>query len=330
MNEHGDSFLLALFQEFYAEIIRLKAMVGVGAWGSPSTVANPSAKSGAEQGQQKGTWVYFPDVMAEDASAAAGDDVASLTAQTWASKGDDASALIKAEDRKAMDFSGQFQPSDSYRISTMVWHELASLLQRQYERARQYGGTYRADSYRRAQYVMVALADDIFLHMDWQGRMIWVENLLESKIFNTHNAGEVFFDNIDDILQEQNPDTDLAALYLMALSLGFKGKYYDRDHGQIARYRRRLFAFICRREPDLDDEARRLFPEAYYHNVREESQRKLSDPRKWLLVLGLVVIVYGAATHALWVQFTLDLNKLNQNISQVVARLKAPTLLSPR
>jgi len=327
MNEYGDSFLLALFQEFYAEVIRLKGLVGDDAWGSPATVANPSAKSNAEQGQQKGTWVYFPDVMAEDASS---DEVTSLTPQARARTGDDVSALIKADDRSAMDFTNQFQPSESYRISTLVWHELASLLQRQYETARRYGGAYRADSYRKAQFVMVALADEIFLREDWKGQRIWVSNLLESKIFDTHTAGEVFFDNIDDILQGHSADTDLAAVYLMALSLGFKGKYYDRDHGQIARYRRRLFAFICRREPNLSDESRRLFPEAYYYNVREESQRKLSDPRKWLLVLGLVVIVYTAATHALWVQFTLDLNKVNQNISQVVAKLKAPTLLSPR
>ncbi|HEX8775469.1 MAG TPA: DotU family type IV/VI secretion system protein [Pyrinomonadaceae bacterium] len=328
MNEYGDSFLLALFQEFYAEVIRLKGLVGE-AYGSPFTVTSQSAKTDGDEGQPKGTWVYFPDVVAEDAST---DDVASLTAQAWANTGDDASALIKADDRsaKAVDFPGQFQPSESYRISTLVWHALASLLQRQYEMARRYGGAYRAESYRKAQFVMVALADEIFLREDWKDKGIWVENLLESKIFDTHTAGEVFFENIDFILQGQDPDRDLAAVYLMALSLGFKGKYYDRDRGQLATYRRRLFVHICGREPNLDDETRRLFPEAYYYNVREESQRKLSDPRKWLLVLGLVVIVYTAATHAFWVEFTLDLNKVNQNISQVVARLKAPTLTSTR
>jgi type VI secretion system protein ImpK len=323
MSEYGDSFLLAPFREFYAEIIRLKQMVIVGAWVSPSSGAGAAvAKPDGAQGQT-GTWVYFPDVMAE-----ATDDVAQITAHTWTPTADSTSALVKVEgaDKSAvvMDYPEPF-PSDSYRISTLVWHRLASLFQRQAVTAWRYGGTYGAEFYREAQYVMVALADEIFLHMEWEGQRAWVSNLLESKIFHTHAAGELFFEKMDRLLHEQNPvNRDLAAVYLMALSLGFRGKYYDRnDHGEIARYRHNLFSFICRREPDLDDEKRYVFPEAYYHNVREERQRELSDPRKWFLVLFLVVFVYVAATHALWTELTRDLNTINQSISKIVAELKA-------
>jgi type VI secretion system protein ImpK len=326
MSEYGDSFLLAPFREFYAEIIRLKQMVSVGAWVSPPAGANTTASPEAVQGQ-RGTWVYFPDVIAEAAS----DDVARITAHTWTPTQEGTTALVRADSRgdgngSGLDFSDQSQPSDSYRISTLVWHRLASLFQRQAVTAWRYGGTYGAEFYREAQYVMVALADEIFLHMDWEGQRAWVSNLLESKIFHTHAAGELFFEKMEHLLRDQNPvNRDLAAVYLMALSLGFRGKYYDRDdRGQLARYRHQLFAFICRRAPDLDDASRYVFPEAYYHNVREERQRKLSDPRKWLLVLFLVIVVYVGATHALWVEFTRPLNTVNQSISKLVGDLKTP------
>jgi type VI secretion system protein ImpK len=322
MSEYGDSFLLAPFREFYAEIIRLKLLVSAGAWVSPPAGAGDAAAPNERQAE-KGTWVYFPDVITEAGS----DDVARITSQTWTPPPDAMTALTKVERGgkvSAIDFPEPYQPSDSSRLTTQVWHSLVSLFQRQATSAWRYGGAYGAEFYKEAQYVMVALADEIFLHTKWEGQKAWVSNLLESKLFHTHAAGQLLFEKMDRLLREQNPVyKDLAAVYLMALSLGFKGKYYDRDDGQIARYRRQLFAFICRREPDLDDSSRYVFPEAYYQIVREESPKKLSNPRKWIAVLCLVVVVYVAATQALWWQLTKELNTANQNISEIVGKLKA-------
>ena len=171
---------------------------------------------------------------------------------------------------------------------------------------------------------MVALADEIFVHTEWEGQKEWVSDLLEARLFQTHTAGQVFFEKVDRLLREQNPvNRSLASVYLMALSLGFEGKYYGRaDRGELARYRRRLFAFICRREPNLDDESRYVFPEAYYHVVREESPKKLSDPRRWIVLLCLVIIGYMAATQLLWFQLTKEINTVNQNISEIIGKLK--------
>lgn len=325
MNEYGDSFLLAPFREFYAEIIRLKLLVGAGAWVSPPFGADPTSPPD-EASSQTGTWIYYP----HDVSAAGTDDIASIAAQSWTPISEGSMALVRAEpganiSPSAMDITGLLQPSDSFRVSTVVWHRLVTLFQRQALAAWKNGGSYGAEFYKEAQYVMVALADEIFLHMEWEGQRAWITNLLEAKIFRTHGAGQFFFEKLDRLLREQNPIyKDLAAVYLMALSLGFKGKYYGMDdRGKLARYRQQLFTFICGREPDLDDEARYLFPEAYYHNVREESQRKLSDPRIWIVVLGLVIVLYTAATHAFWIQFTQELNTVNLSIAEIIRGLKA-------
>jgi type VI secretion system protein ImpK len=253
-----------------------------------------------------------------------------MTAQTSPPQAENPTALVRAEPGgkntlSAPEFPATLQPSDSFRVSTVVWHSLVMLFQRQAIAAWRNGGNYGAESYKEAQYVMVALADEIFLNTKWEGQRAWGSNLLETKIFRTHAAGQFFFDKLDRLLREQNPiNRDLAAVYLMALSLGFKGKYDGMDHRRtLANYRRQLLTFICGREPGLDDETRYVFPEAYYHNVREERQRKLSDPRKWFVVLGLVIVGYTAATQAFWMQFTQELYTVNQSITNIIGKLKA-------
>lgn len=325
MGEYDDSFRLAPFREFYAEIIRLKLLASAGAWVSPPSGSNSAAPPG-DAPNQTGTWVYYPDAELESDP----DDVARITTQTFAPKAKGSTALVRVEPggnspAPAPDVSPLLQPADSFRVSTVVWHRLVTLFQRQAITAWKNGGSYGAESYKESQYVMVALADEIFLHMEWEGQRAWGANLLESKIFRSHAAGQVFFENLDILLREQNPiNRDLATVYLMALSLGFKGKYYGTDdRGKLAHYRHQLFTFIYGREPDLDDETRYVFREAYYHNVREESQRKLSDPRKWIVVLCLVLVVYIAASQALWMQFTRELNTVNQSITRIIGELKA-------
>jgi len=323
MSDYGDSFRLAPFQEFYAEIIRLKLLAHAGAWVSPSAGVNAAAQPEDVQ-TQTGTWVYYPDV----ASDAGADDVARITTQILTPKQDGSNALVRFEPEgngSDVEIPERLQPADSFRVSTVIWHRLVALFQRQAITAWKAGGQYGAEAYKDAQYVMVALADEIFVHMPWEGQKAWGLNLLEARLFRSHAAGQNFFEKLEQLLREQNPrKKDLAAVYLMALSLGFKGKYYEvDDRGKLARYRRQLFIFIYGREPDLDDETRYVFPEAYFHKVREEGQRKLSDPRKWFVVLALVIIVYVAATQLLWMQFTRGLNAVNQSITKIIGELKA-------
>jgi type VI secretion system protein ImpK len=297
MSDYGDSYRLGPFREFYAEIIRLKQIASEAVWTSPSARA---------------------------ALAPPPDDAPQRKANI-------STALVRAEpggngSHSTMEFLEPLQPTDSSGVGSVVWHRLVSLFQHQAITAWKNGGTHGAELYKDAQYVMIVLADEIFLHMvNWEGKSEWDSNLLEAKILRSHAGGQVFFDNLNRLLREKNPRfKDLAAVYLMALSLGFEGMYRGLDdRGKLAQYRRELFIFIYGREPELHDERRYLFPEAYRHSVREEQHRKLSDPRRWLVVLALVIIVYVGATQALWVQFTQKLNTVNQSITKIVGELKA-------
>jgi type VI secretion system protein ImpK len=170
---------------------------------------------------------------------------------------------------------------------------------------------------------MVALADEIFQNTKrWDGRLTWVSNLLESRMFDSHFAGDYFFRKLDELLVRRDPVyRDLAAVYLMALSLGFEGKYRDRqDRKQLETYRRQLFHFVFQRPADLEAETC-YFPEAYGRTPRDEAKRKLTNPRAWIILLCAVVIAYVALTHGVWSKLTSRLFEVNERIEKTVDRM---------
>jgi type VI secretion system protein ImpK len=197
-----------------------------------------------------------------------------------------------------------------------VWQRLLSVLERQALAPRWNGNDYGAEFFREAQYAMAVLADEIFLQLDWEGKEPWKSNLLESKLFHTHVAGELFFQKVDKMLQSRDPVyTDLAAVYLIALGLGFRGKFRGLDGGaQLDRYRRRLFTFICQRYPGLHHEARHLFPQAYAYILDQGGDSRLRDPRKWMATLAGLIVTLGVVSHALWIYLTTDVARVIQQI----------------
>jgi type VI secretion system protein ImpK len=320
MGEYGDTFLLGPFREFYKEVIRLKQVVVKGGYVAPSGTAEQEAEV---SNVARGKWFFV-----SDATPGAEGYEAPVTSAWVTPPGDqsppwtvaDAAGNGSGADAEARTL---LAPSEQVQFSAYVWQCLVSLFERQEAQAWRYGGTYGAEFYKEAQYVMVALADEIFLHTAWDGQRLWVSNLLETRKFRTHVAGELFFQKLERLLVERDPvNRDLAAVYLMALSLGFQGKYRGRDdRGQLERYRRQLFAFVFRREPELKSESRHVFPEAYYHTLREETRRKLPNPRAWVILFCAVVLAYVALTHGIWVKLTGRLFQVNERIEQTVDEL---------
>src|SRR5262245_61847334 len=59
--------------------------------------------------------------------------------------------------------------------------------------------------YRQAQYVMIAVADEVFVKLPWSGAAHWRTNLLETEQFGTRCAGQAVFDRIDALLERADP-----------------------------------------------------------------------------------------------------------------------------
>jgi len=184
-----------------------------------------------------------------------------------------------------------------------VWRKLVGLLERQSLDAGREGGDFGLELYRRAQYAMAALADEIFINLDWPGRDAWREHLLEAKLFGSHRAGEELFTRIDQLLSDRDAlYGELARIYLMVLALGFQGRYRGRPESDevIQGYRLRLFRFIYAHDPQVVHGGERVMPQTYAATLDEGNISELPYLRPWLWALALIIVVWLAGTHLLW------------------------------
>ena len=182
--------------------------------------------------------------------------------------------------------------------------ELLSVLERQSRTSdgEEGGGPYRYVT-DEARFAMAALADEVFLNADWEGRRPWKGQLLEAHLFESRRAGEAIFERIDELLAHPDPArNDLAYIYLMLLGLGFQGKYRDHPDGSsvLAAYGRRLFVFLAHRRPELQETTHHLFPEAYERFPGGRTGPRLPHLRPWILAFVLLAVVWLAVGHGIW------------------------------
>ena len=305
VNQSNESFLLGQFRDFYTEVIRLKQLIKDSGGMSPETVAlaeTPANGNGhAKSLDATGPLPRIDPTMLETLSGS--EKITSLAVR----------GTIELPSTPS---------NEQTRLALAVWQSLMMQLRRNAVQILRVAGK-PTDNYFEAQYVMAALADDVFIHLNWEGKHAWTSNLLEAALFGSHTAGEKVFEKLDRLLRDRDPaDRSLAAVYLNALSLGFRGKYYGvNDHGRLRRYRNELFAFIFRQPADLVNDEKVAFPESYVQNLKQEKSRKLVNPRVWVAVLGVVLFVYLAVSHGLWMKLTGRIEQANQEIVDMEKRL---------
>jgi type VI secretion system protein ImpK len=202
------------------------------------------------------------------------------------------------------------------RAATAVAERLAAVMEHQAMLAGRRGSDYTG-FYLQAEYVMAALADEILLHrIEWIGKDAWNNHLVEYRLFRTRVAGEEFFIRLDRLLQTPDPMyKDLATVYLLAIMLGFRGKYWGQDdRGKIDYYRRQLFTFIFHGQPELKKETKKLFPEAYLHTVEEGAGRKVPQVKIWYFLLAVLMVIYFFISRSIWINSTTELEGITSRI----------------
>ncbi|MEN8236002.1 MAG: DotU family type IV/VI secretion system protein [Pseudomonadota bacterium] len=223
---------------------------------------------------------------------------------------------VKPEIKTDQTPESPIQPASHASLPEEILLSLKNLLKRQAIDAARFGGEFAAKYYHEAEFIMVALADEVFLHTDWKGKGYWQKNILESQIYDTHSAGETFFDKLEDFLKVRDPSrADIAMVYLLALGLGFKGKYRDNDaKNRLAHYRRELFIFIYHRDPTLFQLATQLIPKSYQHTVETGKVLYLYDFKPLMkLFTGIVFLVF-LISYGVWYSTTHEVSVLVDQI----------------
>lgn len=144
----------------------------------------------------------------------------------------------------------------------------------------------------KACFAMSALADELFiLELDWVGRDHWQDVLLERHFYQSCSAGGTFYREVDALLAEgkyELLEVQLAAVYLMALRLGFAGQYRDMD-SVLNDYRSKLFKIVSQNQPVTVEV---VHSQAYEHCLVSQHEQRLAPISNWYRG-----VVYGVCAY---------------------------------
>jgi type VI protein secretion system component VasF len=110
----------------------------------------------------------------------------------------------------------------------------------------------------------------------------------------------------------------MAFLYLMSLSLGFKGRYRDMDEANqhISWYRDRLYSVLHNKSSRLFYPGRsRIIESCYEYTNTECNNSTLPDIRFWSWCIISIVFLYIIISFCVWYSITSEINDVLQNIA---------------
>lgn len=195
-------------------------------------------------------------------------------------------------------------------VALRISARLETVLSRQWDQARRTMSDRELAALREVQFLMCALADELFLHeIEWRGRDAWSERLLEQRVFGTRVAGEQIFEQIAALAQRRDQaEADLASVYLAAIGLGFRGRFRGAEHApQLEALSRMLFDLLAGRAADPTLGGRNLVPGAIANVISGERRARVSR-----ITIGTGALLGIAGTFALlssvlWFVMTSDL-----------------------
>lgn len=212
------------------------------------------------------------------------------------------------------------EPIKSETITDAIQHDFRLMFERFSLNAQNQVGDFAISHFQDALYAMVCLLDETFLSFSWVGKQRWENNLVEKHIFHTQIAGELVFRKIEDLLKANDPvRNDVANIYMMILSLGFKGRYRDEDEDNLVDwYRHELYKMINHHDSLLFTAGRDyLIPECYDHIISMPAGKGIPDVRIWVTTFSTILLVFIVVSSFLWFKLVRDMDDaLGQILTQ--------------
>ncbi len=138
------------------------------------------------------------------------------------------------------------QDSPTLRDPMLLQKKYVSFFEKQANRFETFGGIINIPFYASVYYLWVAMLDECLITWPWEGATFWRHNLLEEKLFGSHEAGTQVFQNLELLLATGlSAHKPLMSCYLTALVSGFSGQFLkDPNQAQRLSYAKRLFERI--------------------------------------------------------------------------------------
>jgi type VI secretion system protein ImpK len=202
--------------------------------------------------------------------------------------------------------------------STLTIEALRSALVREFEKVRRICDEdfKLRPLFERAEYALVAAADQVILASSWPQKAGWSVQLLESHLFKTAEGGKKFFRVVDEVLADPGEGAvEIAEVLFACMALGFQGELLGEPR-ELERRRRQLYE-KARLPGKMGD---KLTPEAYGRDVPRKMPRLPT-----LGILRLAMITVAALVFALIIHFMIGpmfAKKYGRQLTNLIEKLE--------
>ncbi|MFC6762351.1 type IVB secretion system protein IcmH/DotU [Sulfitobacter porphyrae] len=163
---------------------------------------------------------------------------------------------------------------------------------------------------------VAALLDDIALNTPWGGRSGWPRMPLVVSLYGNVDAGERFFDLIEDLMRYPERDPELLELAFLCLSLGFRGKHRVSGAGGEAALSQ-LRTQMARLLRDRDAEDAPLAP--HWRGVVADD-----TPARFIVPLWSIGLIAIALITAIYVGLSMRLSARGEQLYTLAGVLPPP------
>src|SRR5436305_5864214 len=160
---------------------------------------------------------------------------------------------------------------------------------------------YPAEDAKLATFAVVAFLDESVLNSQNPIFANWARQPLQEELFGTHVAGEMFFQNLQQLLGRSDSSdlADLLEIYYLCLLLGFGGRYSVGNRGELTQVMNMTAEKIRR----IRGRFNALSPA---WQLPGETVRTRSDP--WVRKLGVIAAVCAVVMILLFIAYKLVLS----------------------
>jgi type VI secretion system protein ImpK len=161
---------------------------------------------------------------------------------------------------------------------------------------------YRSREIRDTESAVVAFLDEAVLSLRDPSRDAWAKHTLSLELYGEANAGEVFFERLDELMGEADSPhlADVMEVYLLCLLLGFEGRFSAGRRAEAMLISERL----KRRIEGMRREEYRLSPPLRFAEAAPPAAQPVRPENIWRMrLIGLV-----AAPFILFLLFKLHLS----------------------
>lgn len=185
----------------------------------------------------------------------------------------------------------------------------------QSERCMGEGGVKTSD-FDMARFAVFAWIDEAVMNSGWEGKRKWQKALLQRQYYGTADAGEVFFDRLNQIGLHQR---DIREVYYICLALGFTGQYRNAGDSVLLEGLKnenlKILTGSSMAVPTIQN--REMFPEAYVPDSgdpRSDLPGKRFSPFTGILIAAPVLLYVG-----LYLIYLFVLSSIGESFIQTVS-----------